>query len=266
MGARCCGEGQRLESGACTGVPRRCARSQAVTPSGCVAIDRVVRIAGGTLVAARADWEARGAPPRTAFVAPFRLDAHEVTEHRFSACVRAGACDAIALRGEPGLPVTNVTFAQAARFCAFAGGALPTVDQLAAAAAGPAARRYPWGDTGAVCRRAAFGLVEGPCAQGGDRPDLAGSRPDGATPDGVFDLAGNAAEWALRPRDALEAPASAPSEPSAPSVAIASVASVHGGSFRDATAAALRAFSRKDLPPDRAAPDIGFRCAYPEDR
>src|SRR6185503_21054203 len=101
-------------------------------------------------------------------------------------------------------------------------GALPSRDQLAFAAAGQTGRRYAWGDTGAVCRRAAWGLASGPCAEGASGPEIAGAHPDGASPEGVLDLAGNVAEW------------------SAPDRADAPVAEVRGGSFADGAASALR--------------------------
>src|SRR5208283_929136 len=116
----------------------------------------------------------------------------------------------------------RLTAYEAERFCEWAGGALPTSVQLAFSAAGPSGRRYPWGDTGAVCRRAAWGLVRGPCGRGAVGPELAGSHPDGATPEGVLDLAGNVAEWAVSP-GGFEA---------------------RGGSFRDGTASAMRSWKR----------------------
>src|SRR5438552_3017582 len=64
------------------------------------------------------------------------------------------------------------------------------------------ARRYPWGDTGAVCRRAAWGLANGPCATKGRSPDTVGAHPDGASRMGVFDMAGNVAEWVTSKDDA----------------------------------------------------------------
>jgi formylglycine-generating enzyme required for sulfatase activity len=152
------------------------------------------------------------------------------------------------MRGEPGLPVTDLTLDEAARFCAFAGGLLPSRDQLAFAAAGSSGRRYPWGNTGAVCRRAAFGLLAGPCGRNAAGPEIAGSHPDGAAvlEDGrVLDLAGNVAEWTL------------------PDDAGATVTDVRGGSWADASAAALRTWNRRGVPVSSRAPDVGVRCAYP---
>jgi formylglycine-generating enzyme required for sulfatase activity len=100
-------------------------------------------------------------------------------------------------------------------------------------------RRFPWGATGLVCRRAAFGLVAGPCAESATMPELAGARPDGATPEGIADLAGNVAEW-TRERDGS--------------------VRARGGSFRANNAAELKGWSAVGR--SGASDDIGFRCVF----
>ncbi|EYF03581.1 formylglycine-generating enzyme family protein [Chondromyces apiculatus] len=247
FGPRCCGEGQHLDTeNRCQGTPTRCAAALRPTPEGCVSDSDPVTIPGGTLRLGPGDWEAQGiVEPHEASLPPFALDRFEVTEARYTACVTAAACAPVPMRGEQGLPVTGVTLAEASRCCAFAGGMVPSRDQLALAAAGTAGRRYPWGDTGAVCRRAAFGLLDGPCGEDASGPDLAGSRPAGASPQGVLDLAGNVAEW------------TSPPDPAAPT------SDVVGGSWMDAGAPALRTWSVRRLPVTTRARDIGFRCAYP---
>ena len=253
LGARCCGRGQRLDGDRCAGPPTACAAGMEVTAEGCVARARQVTLAGGLLRVGPGDWEAQGVvAPYVAEVAPFAIDALEVTEHRYARCVAArspDACAALPLSGEPGRAVAGVTFDEAARFCAWAGGSLPTSDQLAFAAAGRSGRRYAWGDTGAVCRRATWGIAAGPCGFGGRGPELAGSHPDGASPDGVLDLAGNVAEWA---RPVGEAP-----------IVRLTHADVRGGSFADGSAGALRSWQRRSVPSDTRSPEVGFRCGYP---
>ena len=245
LGPRCCGEGQRLEGDRCAGAPRTCATGMRVTTAGCVRVTFPVPIAGGVLRVGPGDWEAQGVvTPYETAVAPFSIDAIEVTEQRWTSCVIGGACAALPLSGEPGRPVTNVTLAEAGAFCRWAQGALPTRDQLAYAAAGRAGRRYAWGDTGAVCRRATWGLVDGPCGQGARGPELAGSHPDGVTPEGALDLAGNVAEWTL------------------PIAAAARETEVRGGSFADSAASSLRTWQRRVVAIDTRSPEIGLRCVY----
>jgi sulfatase modifying factor 1 len=247
LGARCCGEGQALEGGRCAGAPSRCGPHHEVTPAGCAPLEPNGRraIAGGRLRIGPGDWEAQGVvAPYEADVAPFSIDTFEVTEARWEPCVRVRACpDGPALSGEPGRAIAGVTFEEAEAFCRFAGGRLPSRDELAFAISGDG-RRYPWGDTGVVCRRAAWGLASGPCASGGAGPDTAGAHPAGASAAGVQDLAGNVAEWTAS-RDAPEG-----------------CADVVGGSWADAEAASLRGWNRRTALKAARDPAVGFRCVY----
>ncbi|MEB2313967.1 MAG: SUMF1/EgtB/PvdO family nonheme iron enzyme [Sorangiineae bacterium] len=241
-GARCCGGGQSLDAARCAGAPRSCAEGMhvAALPSpGCAADPHRIEYAGGELTLGPSDWEAEGTvAPRELTARRFTLDATEVTVEAWLGCVSARRCRATAVT-EPGRPVTGVTPAEAARYCAFAGGRLPTGDEWLFAAMGAEARRFPWGATGLVCRRAAFGLERGPCARGATGPELAGARPDGRTPEGALDLSGNVAEWTTEPGGHFAA---------------------RGGSYRSTVAAELKSWSARDA--DGAAPDVGFRCAY----
>jgi formylglycine-generating enzyme required for sulfatase activity len=238
-GPRCCGVGQHYAAGRCRGRPARCADPQSVTNDGCVAPPARIAYAGGKSLLGSPDWqnhEARGLGAGA--VAPFELDAFEVTLERWEACRTASACMAPPFSGEPGEPVRGVTPTQAESFCRFAGGRLPTGAEWVLAAMGREARRFAWGSTGLVCRRAAYGLVKGPCAEDATGPELAGARPDGATPEGAFDLTGNVAEWTR------EVPGFV----------------ARGGSFRATNAGELKNWTAETAD---ARPDIGFRCAYP---
>jgi formylglycine-generating enzyme len=170
------------------------------------------------------DWEAEGrVASRVIETTPFRIDAYEF------------------LDGE--VAMSGVTLERARALCKERGGRLPTEDEwiVAAAGDGDKPRRYPWGNTGAVCARAAFGLKDGPCARGGFGPDTAGAHPDGATPDGIHDLAGNVAEWVETGT---------------------SESVVRGGAWDTMLATELRTWVRRTVPPDTKDATIGFRCAY----
>ncbi|MRG94600.1 SUMF1/EgtB/PvdO family nonheme iron enzyme [Polyangium spumosum] len=249
LGARCCGEGQTLAGDRCVGKPARCAEGLVVTEAGCVARPRATPIEAGVLRIGPSDWEAQGqVTPRVVTMEAFAIDAYEVTEARYAACVAASACAPVPLSEEPGRALSRVTLAEARAFCAWAGGMVPTPEELAFAAAGAKGRRYAWGDTGAVCRRAAWGLVGGPCGAGATGPEVAGSHPDGASPEGAHDLAGNVAEWAA-PRT---------SEAVGPELAEA-----RGGSFGDGAASALRSWNRLEIAASTRSAEVGFRCVYP---
>ncbi|MBK6520595.1 MAG: SUMF1/EgtB/PvdO family nonheme iron enzyme [Polyangiaceae bacterium] len=245
---RCCAPGQTEQAGRCVGAATSCpaplepGEGGACAPPPSRVSVPLTRLAPGTT-----DWEAAGQVRRAGAEVPaFVIDAFEVTETRWSGCASEGRCRALELTGEPGRPVVGLTVHDAAAFCAWAGGALPTPHQFEAAAAGAAGNRYPWGQTGAVCRRAAWGRARGPCAQGATGPELGGAFPDGATPLGVHDLAGNVAEWVQ--------------------TADGSAVEVRGGSFGDEAAAALRSWSSRPAPPAGSAEDVGFRCVYPPEK
>lgn len=92
---------------------------------------------------------------------------------------------------EPGYaehPVSESTWQGAVAFCAWRGARLPSEAEWEAAARGTAGRTYPWGEAPPTADRAVFGRGRG-------ETDPVGSHPRGATPEGVFDLAGNVAEW-----------------------------------------------------------------------
>jgi len=239
---RCCPQGQPERDGVCRGAVTDCPPRFAVSVgevAGCVVSATRVPIAGGELKLGSTDWEGGGlGPPRTASVAPFRIDSHEVTHARWQACVRRRVCRSLG-ESEPGLPVTRVSAEEAGAFCRFVSGRLPHADEWLFTAGVGRGFRYPWGPTGLVCRRAAFGLVAGPCAEGARGPELAGARPDGATPEGVEDLAGNVAEFTVEPDGAVSA---------------------RGGSFASRFAAELKAWATS-APADGDV-RIGFRCAY----
>jgi formylglycine-generating enzyme required for sulfatase activity len=243
VGARCCAPGQWAgPGGECRGRPAACPPTHEPGPDGCAPREGRVAFAGGRLVVRPVDWEAQGAPvePHEARVGPFALDRFEASVGRYAACVARGACPPPVPPGDPPRAAL-LTLEQARALCAAEGGDLPSDDQWSWAAGGGGARRYPWGETGAVCRRAAFGLVEGPCARGATGPDTVGARPSGATPEGLFDVAGNAPEWALGERGR---------------------ARTRGGSFASRLAAELRTWHGAEPPAHRGAERAGARCAY----
>lgn len=71
-------------------------------------------------------------PDRERWVEGFFLDPDETTEQCFEACVEAGACAPPEVRRGPSFPV-QVSRADAEAFCAFRGGRLPQLAELARA-------------------------------------------------------------------------------------------------------------------------------------
>jgi formylglycine-generating enzyme len=252
-GARC-GPGFVARGARCVVEGAACPSPLAASPLGCDAPDVRVLVPETTLQLGPSDWEAEGrVAPRAVHTGAFRIDAFEVTNGHWGG----------APSGDAARAATGMTREEAASFCArkAPGGRLPTEDEwiVAAVAGGPSSPRYPWGETGAVCRRAAWGLSQGPCARDATGPDSVGAHPSGDSPLGLHDLAGNAAEWV----DRSPVGAGGFDGPGGQGTERGRWASAKGGSWASDLAADLRVWSRVDLPVGARDPRVGFRCVYP---
>lgn len=243
-GARCCGEGQRAVAGACVGSATRCSDGLVATDEACVAPPRRVRIGAGASSWKPPDQRV-GTQGERAVTGAFEVDATEATWARWRACERDHDCPHLAASwgGDPGQAASGMTRNEARGFCAWSRGRLPSDDEWLRIALGEKETRYPWGDPDALCLRAAYGLLDGPCGRDAHGPDTAGARPWGATPAGVLDVAGNVAEWA---------------EGEAPD----GMGIVRGGSYADDDASALRPRWRRVVELRARAPWVGVRCIY----
>jgi formylglycine-generating enzyme required for sulfatase activity len=217
-------------------------------------------------------------PQCKVYLSPFSIDRVEVTVGAWRACVQAGACSPAPLALADArflgssLPVTSVTWAEADQFCAWRGGRLPTEAEWERAARGVDGRVWPWGN---VLKPNALNhgrFVGSDDVDGSDRtplirPDASdgaaflapvGAHPDGASPEGVLDMAGNVMEWTAdyyRP----ESPQSlATVNPHGPDVG--AMRSVRGGSWRQPPFFARTSY-REAAAPETRSTEIGFRCA-----
>ncbi|MFQ5696722.1 MAG: formylglycine-generating enzyme family protein [Myxococcota bacterium] len=129
-------------------------------------------------------------------------------------------------------PVVLVSLRDAEAYCAWSGGRLPGEQEWEAACTGSEHRIFPWGDAW----RAGTAQVEA------DRTAPVTAHPEGGTPEGVLDLAGNVFEWTA-------------SEFSPGRAALRSC------SWDDSPGACRCAF-RHGRPADSRHILIGFRCAY----
>ena len=149
----------------------------------------------------------------------------------------------------PTRPVVDVSWYEAAAYCAWAGCRLPAEAESDFAARGKQGRKYPWGNEGPYSSRANYDHKVG-------EPTPVGLYPLGVTPEGLADMAGNVWEWVSdwygeyspRPQE----------DPRGPAKGAQRV--LRGGSWFDGPEH-LRASNRFMYQPDDTDDIIGFRCA-----
>src|SRR5947209_448081 len=89
----------------------------------------------------------------------------------------------------PNRPVVGVSWYEAAAYCAWAGGRLPTEAEWERAARGPLSASYPWGNEPPLAKsRVNYGAEVG-------HPTPVGLYPAGNSVEGLCDMLGNVWEW-----------------------------------------------------------------------
>ncbi len=155
-------------------------------------------------------------------------------------------------------PVVLVPWAAAQAFCASRGARLPTEAEWELAARGTARRTFPWGEADPSSAGTVFARAEASpfAAVARTRAD----RAQDVTPEGVFDLGGNVAEW-VSDAFAPYAPCPTPcADPPGPAAGPGAERVIRGGEWR-LGADACRGAARSRAPDAQALPDVGFRCA-----
>ncbi len=197
---------------------------------------------------------------RTVTIAPIAFDDHEVTNREFADFVsetgyrttaeqagfswdptfkgtdlswRAPTRD-VSYRDRMDHPVVHVSARDAAAYCEHVGGRLPSEDEWEYGARGSERRMFPWGDEWDPDRAV--------WKTDGTRP--VGSHPEGASWNGLQDMAGNVWEWT-----STTTPRQTPI--------------VKGGSWFEADGALLRGATRMELENSNwTSADVGFRCVH----
>jgi formylglycine-generating enzyme required for sulfatase activity len=130
-------------------------------------------------------------PQRTVWVDGFYMDLHEVTNIEYKVFV-----DSMKVRpphhwkngsypvGRDGYPVAGISWFEAMKYAHFVGKRLPTETEWEKAARGTDGRRYPWGND-----------FDNKKTNNGDHPMAIMQYSDGRSPYGLYDMAGNVAEW-----------------------------------------------------------------------
>lgn len=207
--------------------------------------------------------------PREVALDDFWMDRTEVPLGRYRRCVAAGRCaeppyaDGGDRFDRPDFPVVLVTWQESAAFCAWAGGRLPTEAEWERAARGRSGRRYPWGEVynPVLANHGRLGWDRLDGGDGALELGPVGSFPDGRTPDGIADLAGNVEEW-VGDWYSPDYPQTSEVNPTGPEAGTANAKVVRGGGYATARPW-LRGAARGFDDPGARRSWRGFRCVYP---
>jgi formylglycine-generating enzyme required for sulfatase activity len=206
-------------------------------------------------------------PPREVAFAALRVQAREVSNAEYEACVKAGTCSPRTLAGcgfysiaglqlgvaipdellEGDRPATCVTYDEAAAWCAAHRLRLPTAAEWEDIARGGTDRLLPWGRVmaPALMNWGERDMSAFPIPGRLDGAEFAAAvddYPDSASPEGVVNLLGNVAEW-VQPRASDGS----------------GKAGVRGGSYVD-DVRTLRATHHVSLETSKRRTTVGFRC------
>ena len=193
----------------------------------------------------------------------FWIDQTEVTNKQYAACVSSGASGGCTQPSSnssytntgyygdtqfDNYPVIYVDWHQAVAYCEWAGRRLPTEAEWEKAARGTDGRTYLWGET-----EPSADLLNFSRNVGDTMP--VGNYPNGVSPYGAYDMAGNVWEWV----SSLYKPYPYDANDGREDVSIES--RVLRGSSWNSDGGKLRSSYRVRYDPSYAFNNIGFRCA-----
>jgi formylglycine-generating enzyme required for sulfatase activity len=230
-------------------------------PTPATAPEGMVLIPAGQFTMGSSSGAANEAPEHLISLAAFYLDLFEVSNAQYRQCVNSGGCtpgnaaDSFTYPGYrdaatyDNYPVVGVNWDQAEAYCRWAGKRLPTEAEWEYAASGPENLTWPWGNTFDPNLSAASASDTQPVD----------SYPAGVSPFGVYNMAGNVAEWV---QDVFDENFYANSPAENPVNTGSGAGRVYrGGSFGNPDGSFYTTSRRYGNAQTFSDVDIGFRCA-----
>lgn len=180
----------------------------------------------------------------------FWIGKFEVSRAQYEQCTQ---CDSVSPPLDwtnPALPVTNVTWSQAKRYCEWIGGELPTEAQWEYTARGSIGGLYPWKNIIPTITDAIFGRLPT------DLPEPVGSSMQGQPSwIGAYHLAGNVAEWT----GSTYTENYFNYDPDSRATVLSTEVVIRGGAY-SSNAEAIKSVRRGHFTPYGALEYLGFRC------
>ena len=201
-------------------------------------------------------------PQRSTYLSAYYIDLHEVTFAEFNMFVEKSGLPAasipvfqkdLSLITSLDQPAVGVSWDQARFYCEWAGKRLPTEAEWEKAAKGERDWKWPWGNT--FQEGLANTLGESDRYQYSASP---GQYELGRSPYGLYDMAGNVAEWVQDIYDPNYYEIGPFRDPKGPEAGKHRV--YRGGSWNDSSAN-VRTAKRFAAAPHQASAVIGLRCA-----
>jgi formylglycine-generating enzyme required for sulfatase activity len=201
-------------------------------------------------------------PEKIIYLDDYYIDKYEVTNARYAACVQAGMCtqpfgtssvtreDYFNNPEFADYPVIFVSWNDANLYCQWREARLPSEAEWEKAARGSEELTFPWGNAIST-GRANYNNITGDTS-------AVGSYPDGASPFGIMDMAGNVWEWVADWYDAsyyLEIKLINPNGPAEGEDRV-----LRGGSWSSSWDY-IRTTKRLNIYPENKTSSAGFRCA-----
>jgi iron(II)-dependent oxidoreductase len=238
-----------------TTISPSCSRFGGITPSHGVNPE-LANVPAGWFWMGEDDGRQSNQPRHKIYLDAFEIMKKEVTREEFARFVsetgyQPAGWEASLPEETAGLPAVGVLWKDADACCRWLGLRLPSEAEWEKAARGDDGRRYPWGD--------AWDPQKANTAERGVGEVInTGSIPEGASPYGLLDMCGNAAEWVSDYYEPDYYTVSPERNPTGPELIMDHV--LRGGSF-DSTQEQATTYFRDSSHSVRPNPRVGFRCA-----